>query len=115
MSDQLNSELKTRRKTSRSKYPKLLLPAHRVHRFLRNGEYTDRISRKASLALAVIVEYLASELLSLSGKIVKKFNVKRITPRHLFLATQMDSELKELLSSTTIAQGGVLPDFLTEH
>lgn len=116
MSDQPNLVPKTRRKTSRTKQPKLLFPVYRAHRFLQNGMHmqTNRIGRKAPLALAVIVEYLASQLLSLSGEIAKKFNVKRITPRHLLLAIRMDNELNKLLSDITIAQGGVMPTFLDE-
>lgn len=114
MSDRPNS-VPSRRKTSRSKYPKLLFPAHRVRRFLRNGKYTKRIGRNAPLALAIVVEYLISELLSLSGEIAKKFNVKRITPHHLLLAIRTDYELNKLLSHITIAQGGVVPENLTRN
>lgn len=115
MSDKPNSQPNTRGKTSRSKRLKLLFPVHRVRRFLRNGNYTNRIGRNAPVALAVVIEYLISELLKISGEIARKLNVRRITPHHLLLAIRMDDDLNKLLSQTTIVQGGVLPEFLNEN
>ena len=34
----------------------------------------------------------------------------RIVPRHIQLAVRNDDELNKLMASTTIAQGGVLPN-----
>lgn len=104
-----------RRKASRTKNPKLLFPAHRAHRFLRRGNFAKRIQRKASLALAAVVEYLTLELLGLAGQMATKFGAKRIQPRHLSLAIQLDDDFRQMLAKITMAQGGVIPQFLKDE
>ncbi|XP_037467237.1 histone H2A.2.2-like [Triticum dicoccoides] len=65
--------------------------------------------REAPIYLAVVLEYLATELLELTGNIAKE-NKYRIMPRHLLLALRNDQELRRLLTGITIAHGGVLPN-----
>lgn len=95
---------------SRSAKAGLQFPVARVHRFLRSGNYAKKIGAGASVYLAAVMEYLAAEVLELSGNASRDNNRKRIIPRHLLLAVRNDEELNQLLAKVTIAQGGVLPN-----
>lgn len=63
--------------------------------------------------MAAVLEYLAAEVLELSGNAAKDNKAKRINPRHVCLAIRNDDELDSLLSHVTIASGGVLPNIQT--
>lgn len=97
---------KNRTKTGRAG---LTFPVGRVHRLLRKGNYSARTGVGAAVYLAAVLEYLAAELLELSGKVALDNNKKRIIPRHLQVAIRNDEELNKLLSHVTISRGGVLP------
>ena len=95
---------------SRSARAGLQFPVGRVHRFLRKGNYAQRIGAGAPVYLAAVLEYLAAEILELAGNAARDNKKTRIIPRHLQLAIRNDEELNKLLSGVTIAQGGVLPN-----
>ena len=59
--------------------------------------------------LAATLEYLDAEILELAGNAARDNWMSHITPRHLLLAVRNDEELNTMLSSGTIARGGVLP------
>ena len=95
---------------SRSSRAGLQFPVGRVHRFLRKGNYADRVGAGAPVYLAAVMEYLAAEILELAGNAARDNKKTRINPRHLQLAIRNDEELNKLMSGVTIAQGGVLPN-----
>ncbi|XP_031556055.1 late histone H2A.2.2-like [Actinia tenebrosa] len=95
---------------SRSAKAGLQFPVSRVHRFLRKGNYSKRIGSGAAVYLAAVLEYLAAEVLELSGNAARDNKRRRIIPRHILLAVRNDEELNKLLSSVTISQGGVIPN-----
>ncbi len=95
---------------SRSQRAGLQFPVGRVHRFLRKGNYAERVGAGAPVYLAAVMEYLAAEILELAGNAARDNKKTRINPRHLQLAIRNDEELNKLLSGVTIAQGGVLPN-----
>ena len=95
---------------SRSARAGLQFPVGRVHRFLRKGNYAQRVGAGAPVYLAAVLEYLAAEILELAGNAARDNKKSRIIPRHLQLAIRNDEELNKLLSGVTIAQGGVLPN-----
>ncbi|EUB62025.1 Histone H2A [Echinococcus granulosus] len=95
---------------SRSIRAGLQFPVGRVHRLLRKGNYAERVGAGAPVYLAAVMEYLAAEVLELAGNAARDNKKTRIVPRHLQLAIRNDEELNKLLSSVTIAQGGVLPN-----
>ena len=96
---------------SRSSKAGLQFPVGRVHRFLRGS--APRIGSGAPVYLAAILEYLCAEILELAGNAARDNKKSRITPRHVQLAIRNDEELNKLLSSVTIAAGGVLPNIHT--
>ena len=95
---------------SRSSRAGLQFPVGRVHRLLRNGNYSERVGAGAPVYLAAVMEYLSAEILELAGNAARDNKKSRINPRHLQLAIRNDEELNRLLSHVTIAQGGVLPN-----
>ncbi|XP_009501274.1 histone H2A-beta, sperm [Phalacrocorax carbo] len=92
----------------------LQFPVGRVYRFLKRGNYADRISPGAAIYLAAVLEYLTAEILELAGNAAQENKKSRILPRHIQLAARNDDELNELFSSVTIPQGGVLPNIVPE-
>ena len=88
----------------------LQFPVGRVHRYLKRGNYAERIGAGAPVYLAAVLEYLSAEILELAGNAARANKKTRIIPRHLQLAVRNDEELNKLLSGVTIAAGGVLPN-----
>jgi len=102
-------KVKSRIKT-RSFRAGLQFPVGRIHRFLRKGNYAERVGSGAPVYLAAVLEYLTAEILELAGNAARDNKKTRVIPRHLQLAIRNDEELNRLLSGVTLAQGGVLPN-----
>ncbi|KAK9272593.1 hypothetical protein L1049_002967 [Liquidambar formosana] len=100
------------KKTSVSKSVKagLQFPVSRIARYLKKGRYAQRLGGGAPIYMAAVLEYLAAEVLELSGNAARDNKKKTINPRHVLLAVRNDDELGKLLSGVTIAYGGVLPN-----
>ncbi|XP_064475628.1 histone H2A-like [Ornithodoros turicata] len=101
---------KKKKSKTRSSRAGLQFPVGRIHRFLRKGNYAERVGAGAPVYLAAVLEYLAAEVLELAGNAARDNKKTRIIPRHPQLAIRNDEELNKLLSGVTIAQGGVLPN-----
>ena len=95
--------------TSRSARAGLAFPVGRVGRFLKKGQYAQRVGAGAPVYLAAVLEYLAAEILELAGNAAHDNKRTRINPRHLQLAVGKDEELQKLFGKATIASGGVIP------
>jgi len=98
------------RPVSRSAKAGLQFPVGRIARFLKTGRYAERIGAGAPVYMAAVLEYLAAEVLELAGNAARDNKKTRIVPRHIQLAIRNDEELNKLMSNTTIANGGVLPN-----
>ena len=96
--------------TSRSIKAGLQFPVGRIARFLKQGRFAERIGAGAPIYLAAVLEYLCAEILELAGNAARDNKKTRIIPRHIQLAIRNDEELNKLMSNTTIASGGVLPN-----
>uniref|UniRef100_A0A8C3TER6 Histone H2A n=1 Tax=Chelydra serpentina TaxID=8475 RepID=A0A8C3TER6_CHESE len=101
------------RKTKSSKAG-LQFPVGRVHRLLKRGNYAERIGAGAPVYLAAVLEYLTAEILELSGNAAHENKKIRIGPRHIQLAVRNDEELNKLFADVTIAEGGVMPNILSQ-
>merc|ERR1712037_23725 len=98
------------RAVSRSAKAGLQFPVGRIARYMKKGRWATRIGAGAPVYLAAVLEYLAAEVLELAGNAAKDNKKSRIVPRHIQLAIRNDEELSKLLSTVTIASGGVLPN-----
>lgn len=76
---------------------------------MRRGQYANKLSSDAAVYMAAVLEYLAAEVLELSGDKSKDDKRKRITPRHIRLAIDDDKELFQLWGGRIIPGGGVTP------
>lgn len=95
---------------SRSAKAGLQFPVGRISKYLKRGRYARRIGAGAPVYLAAVMEYLCAEILELAGNAARDHKKTRIVPRHLLLAMRNDEELNKLMSSVTIASGGVMPN-----
>lgn len=86
----------------------LVFPVGRVHRFLKSGNYADRIGAGAPIYLSAVLEYLTAEIMELAGNAARDNKHHRIIPRHIMLAIRTDEELNKLLKDVTISDSGVL-------
>lgn len=89
----------------------LTFPVARVAKKLRRGHYATRVGAGASIYMTAVMEYLAAEVLELAGNAATDNKVQRITPRHIFLAMENDTELQDFLRGgrVTITAGGAVP------
>ncbi|XP_010226826.1 PREDICTED: histone H2A, sperm-like [Tinamus guttatus] len=101
-------------KKTKSAKAGLQFPVGRVYGLLKRGSYAERVSPAAAIYLAGVLEYLSAEILELAGNAAQENKKKRILPRHIQLAVRNDEELNKLFSCVTIAQGGVMPNILSQ-
>lgn len=67
-----------------------------------------RVSPGASVYLAAVAEYLAAEILELSGNAARDNKSKTLKARHVVLAVRGDEELNQAFGGS-ISSGGVVP------
>ncbi|XP_065499061.1 histone H2A, sperm-like [Caloenas nicobarica] len=101
-------------KQNKSARAGLQFPVGRIYGLLKRGNYSERISPGAAIYLTAVLEYLTAEIIELAGNAAWENKKKRITPRHIQLAVRNDDELNKIFCCVTIAEGGVLPNILSQ-
>ena len=86
----------------------VLETAHAMHLRLSNPP-----SLAAAVYLTAVMEYLAAEILELSGSAARDNRSTWIQPRHLQHAVLSDEELNKMFQDVSILNGGVLPNIHT--
>jgi histone H2A len=71
----------------------LVFPVSRVNRHLRDAKNMKRVGAGAPVYLAAILEYIAAEVLEISGNATAKDNRKRITHQDVMRCIRNDPEL----------------------
>ncbi|XP_066489988.1 late histone H2A.2.2-like [Tiliqua scincoides] len=94
-----------RPKTSRSYRAGLIFPVGRIDRFLRRGEYAERIGSGASVYMAAVLQYLIYDIVDMSGTMAARDKKRRISPKHLQWTIKNDVELHSLLGDVVLPQG----------
>ncbi|XP_005087182.1 histone H2A-Bbd type 1-like [Mesocricetus auratus] len=87
-----------RQRRSSSRRTKLQFPISQVNRFLREGNWSQRLSSCASVYLTGIAEYLSSNILGLAAMEAHINGKKCITAEHLHQVIQSDEELHQLFT-----------------
>ncbi|XP_044279132.1 histone H2A-beta, sperm-like [Varanus komodoensis] len=103
------SHRERRPKTSRSCRAGLIFPVSRIDRFLRRGDFAERVGAGASVYMAAVLQYLTYDIVDIAGKIAESDHKRRIAPRHLQQAISSDSELHCLLGGIVLPQGKAPP------
>lgn len=93
-------------RVTRTQRAGLVFPPALVENILRDKMSYNRLGATAPVAMAGVLEYLAAEILELSGNSARDNNRTRITPRDVMLGIRNDGELDRLFDGVT--NGGVL-------
>ena len=86
----------------------LIFPVGRMGRYLKQGRYSERFGKGASIFMAAVLEYITCEILELAGNAAEENKRSTIAPRHLQLAVRNDEELAKLMSQVMISSGGYM-------
>nr|XP_056702966.1 histone H2A-beta, sperm-like [Euleptes europaea] len=104
-SEDLEPSCRGRRpKTSRSGRAGLIFPVGRIERFLRTGDYAERIGSGSSVYMAAVLQYLTYDIVDIAGNIAANDHRRRIAPRHLHETISCDADLQQLLGGIILQQ-----------
>ncbi|XP_050998235.1 histone H2A-Bbd type 1-like [Acomys russatus] len=99
-----------RKHISRSSRAELQFPVSRVDRFLREGNYSRRLSSSAPVFFAGVLEYVTSNLLELAGEEAHTNGKKRIAPEHVIRVVKNNEQLHHLFKNTANSLFDETPD-----
>lgn len=85
----------------------LKFPVGRIYRLMKNRS-DFRVSPQAAVYLAATMEYMAAEVLELSGNAAEDNKRSRIIPRHILFAIKNDTELDKVCHDMLVPEGGVV-------
>uniref|UniRef100_A0A8C0WEF4 Histone H2A n=1 Tax=Castor canadensis TaxID=51338 RepID=A0A8C0WEF4_CASCN len=95
---------------SRSTRAELQFPVSRVDRFLRQGDYAQRLSSSTPVFLAAILEYLTANILELAGNEAHSQGRRRITPEHVETVVENNQHLHHLFQEDAKSSDGEVPE-----
>lgn len=85
----------------------LLWPVKRIRKELAKSTGV-KVSMEAAVFAAAVYEYMAAELLELTGEAAKDFKRSRLVPRYIMLAIRNDDEIARVFEKTcTFREAGV--------
>ena len=85
---------------SRSSRAGLQFPVGRIHRLLRNGNYSERVGAGAPVYLAAVLEYLSAEVLELAGNAASDNKKSHHSPSPSTIRN--DEELNKMLGGAPL-------------
>ncbi|KAJ7683486.1 histone-fold-containing protein [Mycena olivaceomarginata] len=88
---------------SRSAKAGLQFPVGRIHRFMKKGNYAQRVGAGAPVYLAAVLEYLMAEVLELAGNAAHDNKKRPTTCPCLSTALMSNSNKQPLVPTTTCA------------
>ena len=77
---------------------------------LKKDKSTRRVGSTAPVFMAGVLEYLAAEVLEITGNVCRQNRKKKITPRHMMIAIRTDLDLDEFARDTSIDGSGCIPN-----
>ena len=92
----------------------ITFPPTRCTRLLRKAVPTDRVSARAGVLIASVLENLIAELNEAAGDICKEQGRKQIKPRHIMMALKADDQLATVFGKSALASAGVIPNIHPE-
>ncbi|XP_073510764.1 histone H2A-like [Phyllobates terribilis] len=90
----------------------LHFPVGRIHGRLCEELCNVRVSTRASVCMAAVLQYVTAELLEAAGNTAQKSKTYQITPAILQYAVRNDTELNRLLANVDMRRGGLPPDLM---
>jgi histone H2A len=82
----------------------VIFPVQRVYKLLKKTRL--RVSKKAAVYMAAVLEYLCSEVMHVAGEYSKKDQRKRIVPRDILQGIKEDAEFEKLLANIVVPDSG---------
>jgi histone H2A len=93
---------------ARSKLAGIIFPVSRIENIMRQLSIKKRISSSSPVFLASVLQYIMRELLDLATNTALGDKKKRLSSRHVALATGQKEELSLLFKNVCLG-GGVIP------
>ena len=83
-------------------------PVGRLARMLKQGRYCDRIGITAGAFMAGTLDFIAREIMDLSGIEAQEDKMKIIMPRHINRAVRADHMFNKMMATVTFTESSVL-------
>ena len=92
---------------SRSTCVGIFFPVGRIHRHLREGRYSERISSNAPVYLTAVLKFVVDEVFKEAFNKCDKKSTKRIIPNNIVNVISRDKKLNDIFKYIVIRNGGV--------
>ena len=113
--DDCEEEPLRKKRQSQSEKLEIEISVRKLFKFAKQKHYSERVGQGVPVFSAGVLEFLATEFLTLSAHEAKNDCGRNgkvvIKPRHVMMAVQKDEELRRMMKGCTFYQTGVLPTF----